>query len=192
MSDVDQYTTVFNQTLDVANKTYKSSDWDQAVERFKSVGAVGAQQLGPAIDAQTGEASSALTQEAWNLNGQLAVINSGAYNGTAATQADADAASSLVSQMWQAYGQALAGVTTAPAASVTAPKPTARPGTFTPATSSAPASGAKTSSLSLGAVVGGALVGAAVVGVALGTLPAAIGGAVAGTLVGALLGKKGA
>lgn len=167
---------------------YAQGDYDNAVEAYKKTGASGVSDLGPAIDESTGDRSADTTQQAWALNGQLAKINSGAFNGTAATQSDADNAAAIVVQMLKLYQQAYSGAVTSAASDSTKTntKPYS-PGAPTPvATSSASTSSDPTP------LIGGALIGAAVVGVVLGTLPAAIGGAIAGAALGSLLRKKGA
>jgi len=168
---------------------YAQNDYDNAVEAFKKTGASGVADVGPGIDESTSGKSAAVTQQAWTVNGQLGQINSGAYNGTAATKGDADNALAALQQMLALYqqGYAMTGASAAPSATSDS-----KPGTWAPPTSAAPPTAAASSSGSLTPIIGGALVGAAVIGVALGTLPAAIGGAIAGTIIGTLLRKKGA
>ncbi len=180
----DSIDSFVNDANTAALPYYNAGEYDNAVEAYKAAGNSGAEGLGPAIDERTHGNSASVTHQAWVLNGQLAKINSGPFNGVASTQADADNARGIVQRMWTLYQGAYKMITTKPV--------TTRPGTFVPsAAGGAAPTTTSTPSLSMGALLGGALVGAAVIGVAVGTLPAAVGGAVAGTILGALLGKKG-
>lgn len=173
---------VLIDTNNVAAASLKASNWDDAVERYKSAGQVGAQELGPAIDEATGGTLASVTHQAWTINGQLHEINSGPFNGTAATQADATKAAALFASMYNLYQSAIYG----------APKPAPKPGTWAPsavatavaATVTAPA---KTSWLPL---LGGAILGG-IIGGPFGTVAIAIG-AVLGATVGASVKTKGA
>lgn len=121
-------------------------DFSDAVAAYQAAGQAGAQSVGPAIDAAGAAAvTQPLTQQAWQLNVQLsAIAKSGAIdptNGVNApyyTQANADAARQLVTQMVTLYTQAISQG--AAAAGQPSPSSPAAPSSSLPQTPSGAAS----------------------------------------------------
>jgi hypothetical protein len=76
-----------------------SGQYGTAVMHYKAAGQIGADKIGPAIDAKVGGATAGLTQAAWDMNGLLAGLNSEGD----ATSDDADQAKSFISQIMAKY-----------------------------------------------------------------------------------------
>jgi hypothetical protein len=104
----------FSSTIGAGDQYLAAGEWDNAVEAYKAAGNTGTTLTGPAIDKATNLASQPSTQQAWSINKQLNTINSGPYNGVAATQTDAKNAQSLVNQMLVLYRTALSAPPPAP------------------------------------------------------------------------------
>jgi hypothetical protein len=86
----------------VAGDTYLSGgDTAGAITAYQAAGNTGAVTIGPEIDASTGGSSQPLTQQAWNLNGQLAAIT------PSTSFTDAQNAQSIVKQMQNLYHTAI-------------------------------------------------------------------------------------
>ena len=98
-----------------------AGNWALAVQRYQLAGASGASTVGPAIDAASrGDISTtALTGQAWSMNGLLAALNASA----SATEADANQASSFAQQMlaWYTAATGYANSLSKPVAQGSAP-----------------------------------------------------------------------
>lgn len=102
----------FQSAVSLADTSRAHGFWGQAVMQYKVAGQLGADQLGPAIDARTGGATAGLTQRAWDMNGLLHGLNDDA---STATADDANQAKSFITQMMSWYTAANA-YSVAPAA----------------------------------------------------------------------------
>jgi len=85
------------------NAAWTSANYPAAVLAYQSAGQQGAATIGPEIDAAGyPQATQKYTQQAWNLNGTLATIDS-----ATATQTDALEAQTLAQKIMQLYTQAI-------------------------------------------------------------------------------------
>jgi hypothetical protein len=94
----------FNGRMDTGDQQLAAGDYQNAVLTYQSGGNVGVTSVGPDIDNMTGGASKSLTQQAWEINRNLAAVN----NGVDATVNDAQSAQGFLGQMENLYATAAA------------------------------------------------------------------------------------
>jgi hypothetical protein len=80
-----------------------AGQYQNAISAYQAAGNAGATTIGPEIDTATGGASQPLTQQAWQLNTQIAALD----NSATTTQAAAAEGQRMAQQMVALYQQAL-------------------------------------------------------------------------------------
>jgi len=137
----------------LADTTAFRLDFSDATQAYQAAGQAGASSVGPEIDAAgASSATQPLTQQAWNLNAQLAALQPSGQpdptNGVNApyfNQADADRARALVVSMIGLYTQAIAAGAAAQGQPVP-PPPGPQPSPTPPSPNPSPAASSSSSS----------------------------------------------